>query len=614
LRRMQNCEININARACLKRRIGLPLIIGPIQDFLMKTELISRMEDLLTKDAGEVAADVRNLQKEYQKLWTAEFEAAKQAFINEGGRSRDFEYAKHPDDIRFEELVEQYNRHKKDSDVKLAAEQARNLTIRREIIAKIRDLSQVSENVGAAMRKLQELQAQWKEAGQVSSHKYKEVQAEYSKAIEDIYYNLKIFRDLQEHDLKKNFELKTALIEKLRGVQALDNIKEAERLIKVYRNEWEEVGPVPNSKWEELKHQYKEVLDETYAKIKAFYRSVEEQKESNLQAKEQIIQKAKELVAGLHEAKPASWNEATEKLLALQAEWKKVGKTTEKDNEKVWSEFRTVCDEFFEKKKEFFSGLNEKFADNRKFKHDLISKAEALQNSTDWQKTGLDLIRLQDEWKKHPSHGDKEEPRLFQRFRKACNTFFDARKKHFEGIDASHVDNLKVREEIIERVKNYTLSEDQQANRDALKAFTEEWNRAGHVPMKDKKRIHEAFYNRLDELYDQLHIDKNEKALIQFRNKVERMAASDNAFDLLRKEAEHLKRICDEVTGRIRTYDNNLGFFKTSKGSSGFMKEIEDKIEAEKSKLTELNNRRKLVTDELARVREVQKQNSEVRV
>ncbi len=573
----------------------------------MKTELIAKLEELLLKDAGEVAADVRALQKEYQKLWTSEFEKAKQAFVDEGGKAKEFEHPKQADDLKFESLVEKYNKLKKENDAKAAAEQNKNLLVRQEIIAKIKDLSQLSDNVGSAVKMLGELQKQWKETGAVSSHKYKEVQAEYSKAVEDIYYNLKIFRDLQEHDLKKNHELKSELIEKLRAVQSVENIKEAERLIKFYRNEWDEIGPVPNGKWEALKQDYKAVLDETYSKIKTHYNSLEEQKEKNLKAKLEIIERTKALTDGLEDNKAAKWNDVTEKLIGLQNEWKTIGRTSEKDNEKIWTEFRALCDAFFERKKEFFAGLNEKFAANRKIKSELIAKAEALQHSTDWQKTGLDLIRLQDNWKKHPSNGDKEEPKLFARFRKACNTFFDARKQHYHDVDATYEQNLFVKEEILARFQEFKPGEDAHANRDYLKTISAEWTAAGMVPMKDKKRMNDAFYNRLDELYDQMHLDKQEKAMMQFRAKIERLAGSENGFDLLRKESDHLKKLSDEITARIRTYDNNLGFFKSSKGNNSFMKEIEEKIDAEKAKIAELASKRKLISEELNKLRETEK-------
>ena len=568
----------------------------------MKTILITKLEELLLKEVGEVAADVRTLQKEYQKLWTSEFENAKQVFIDDGGRAKEFEFPKQTNDIKFESLLEKYSKLKKEADLKIATEQAKNLIIRQEIVSKIKDISQLSDNVGAAVRMLGELQKKWKEVGAVSSHKYKDIQAEYSKAIEDIYYNLKIFRDLQEHDLKKNFELKTEIIEKLRSLQQSNKIKETERLIKIYRNEWDEIGPVPAPKWDLIKQNYKEVLDQTYIKIKAHYHSFEEQKENNLKLKQEILEKIKELISSV-EPKANKWNEATEKVISFQSEWKKIGRTKENENEKTWAEFRNLCDSFFEKKKEFFTGLNQNYSNNRKIKSDLISQAEALQNSMDWQKTGLDLIKLQDTWKKHPGNGDKEESKLFFRFRKACNTFFDAKKKHFENIEASYDINLLSKEEMLKQFNEFKLSDDNNKNREQLKAFSTEWNTIGMVPMKDKKRINDAFYTRLDAFYEEMNIDKKEKGIIQFKTKIDRLAASENAFDLLLKESDFLKKLSDEINANIRTYDNNLGFFKTSKGSNSFLKEIIDKIEIEKNKVTELAEKRKLISEQLTIIR-----------
>ncbi len=568
----------------------------------MKQELIKKFEELLTKNAGEVASDVRTLQKEYQKEWMLQFEKAKQQFIDDGGKAKEFEFAKDKDDLFFDGLIEKYQKLKKEEDKKIENEQEKNLKIRKEIVAKISDLSKLSDNVSAAFKMLQELQTQWKEVGPVSSHKYKELQSEYSKAIEDFHYNLKIYRDLQEHDLKKNYELKNELIKKLNAIISLENIKEGERLIKVYRNEWDEIGPVPNEKWEELKTNYKSTLDEVYGKIKGHYQSIEEQKETNLKTKLELINKTKELLDSINEN--TRWNETTEAIIEIQNHWKTIGRAAEKENEKVWQEFRSICDAFFEKKKDYFAALNEKFAANRKLKAELISKAEALQNSTNWQKTGLDLIKLQDQWKKHPSNGDKEEPKLFAKFRKACNTFFDAKKAYYENLDASFEGNLKIKEDILAKLNAFQLTEDAESNFEILKSLSVEFNAAGTVPLKDKKRINDAFYSKLDELYDTLNIDKKEKALLQFKTKIDKFVNAENAYDLLKKEGDFLRKINDEISSNIRTYENNLGFFKNSKSSNSFVKEIEAKIEIEKQKITEINTKRKLVNEELTKLKE----------
>jgi hypothetical protein len=572
----------------------------------MNPELISRLEELLQKDPAESAADVRILQKEYQRERAAREENARLEFINDGGRSGDFAYAPQPEEHRFEELLKDYERARKESEKQLAAAQARNLTARQDIIAKVRDLSKVSENVGSAVRKLQELQQEWKQAGPVSPHKYKEVQSEYSRALEDIYYNLKIFRDLQEHDLKKNFEMKTELIGKLRALRDNENIKEAEHLIKVYRNEWDETGPVPHAKWDALKQEYKAALEENYTRIKAYYNSLEEQKGKNLEHKQQIIERLKELLGQMQNAKPAKWNEASAAVIAMQGEWKTAGRAPDKQNDRVWAEFRALCDEFFDKKKAFFTSLNEKIDVSRKARQELIAKAEAFAGSTDWQKTGHDLMKLQEDWKKLPGYGDKDEHKLFLRFRKACNAFFEAKKGHQDKLDAGFHDNLVKKESLVEKVNALVLPDDITEARSLLKQLGEEWAQAGPVPAKDKKRVNDAFFQKLDEHYDKLHLDKDEKMLIQFSNRLQKLLASDNPFENLMRESDQLKKQIDETEVRVRKFENNLGFFKSSKGDNPIMKEIEEKIGAEREKVMFFGKKKKMLSEELRRLKENQ--------
>jgi archaellum component FlaC/ElaB/YqjD/DUF883 family membrane-anchored ribosome-binding protein len=566
----------------------------------MKTTIITKLEEMLQQaEASAVANQVRALQKEYEKLWTAEFEKAKQDFVDEGGKAKEFEYNKQPEDLKISELFDVFNKRKKEEDATMAVDQAKNLAIRQEIVAKINDLSQVSDNIGSAIKKLVELQAQWKTIGAVSPHKYKEIQADYSKAIEEFNYKLSLSKQLQEHDLKRNYELKTELLEKIKGLKEQKNIKEAERLIKIYRNDWEEIGPVPNDKWDELKGSFRGALDEAYSKLKEHYHSIEEEKEVNLTKKKEMIEQVKAIIVKSETAGNSAWNNLTNELITLQNEWKTVGRTSQKDNDKIWTEFRELCDSFFEKKKAHFHDAHEKLAGVKAQKQELIAKADALKDDTDWQKTSLALIKLQDAWKKVP-HAGGDENKLFTKFRAACNHFFDAKKAHFDAIDSQFDDNLVLKEELIKKLNEYTLTEDHAGNHAALKQFSADWNAAGLVPMKDKKRVSEAFYNRLDELYDQMNISKDEKFKMQFRTKLERMSGGENPETALRKEADYFKKQMDEIQGRIKTYDNNLGFFKSSsKGVNPFMKEIEDKINAEKQKIAELNEKRKLVMEEL---------------
>ena len=93
-------------------------------------------------------------------------------------------------------------------------------------------------------------------------------------------------------------------------------------------------------------------------------------------------------------------------------------------------------------------------------------------------------------------------------------------------------------------------------------------------------------------------------------SRVDRMTASENPQEQLRREADHLRKIIDDISGRIRTYENNLGFFKNTKGSN-LMDEVQQKVEAEKSKLAEFTAKRKMVQEELSRLSRQEKAKAE---
>ncbi|MDP2388437.1 MAG: DUF349 domain-containing protein [Bacteroidota bacterium] len=562
----------------------------------MKANIITKLEDLLTNvDISAVANKIKDIQREYETAFSKEMEKAKQEFVDEGGKARDFIYSKSVEDTKIIDLFDKFRSLKKQYDNKIADEQGKNLIIKQEIINDINSLSGLEVNVGSAIKKLQELQLKWKETGAISTHKYKELQADYSKAVENFNYNLNIYRQLQDHDLKKNVELKQEVLTKMNTLLANENVKEIEQLIKIYRNDWEEIGPVAQENWTELKSAYKTVVDAIYAKVKGFYNEIEGRKKDNLELKKALVEKAKEFLNTTPERED-EWKTKTEALLKLQEEYKGIGYTEKPAGDVVYKEFREACDQFFDRKKEFYSVLKEKVGEIKKQKISLIEKAEALQNETTWKETSEKLIRLQDSWKKLANAG-AEESRLFQRFRKACNAFFDAKKAHFDAQDAQFTGNLELKEAILTKVNAFTLTDDANADRASLKGFSDEWNAAGMVPFKEKQRLNEGFYKRLDELYDSLITNQAEKFAIKFQNKLERFKGSADAENLLRKEKDFLRKSFDEINNNIRTYENNMGFFKNSKGKSDFMIEIENKIEVEKNKLKEFQQKIKLVNE-----------------
>ena len=406
---------------------------------------------------------------------------------------------------------------------------------------------------------------------------------------------------MQDHDFKKNLEIKSAIIENLTKLRENTNIKEVERMIKVYRNEWDETGPVQNDKWDTLKTQWRSALDLVYDKLKTHYNLLEEQKEKNLAAKQALLSQAK----AIQETLPTDeegWKKSTEAMIAIQKEWKSTGFTQKGKGADSWKEFRETCDLFFEAKNVFYSGIKEIRNGLRKQKLTLIETAEALSASTAWKETSDRMIRLQADWKKLPSTGQHEEPRLFHRFRKACNLFFDAKKKHFEDLDAAAVNEVKAKEEVLARFLTLELNSDPVQAKEQLAAFSQEWQSGGILPAKDRKKLNDAFYQHMDEFYSKLNIHASELDTMKFHSKLERLEREDSTGNLLQKEFDHIKKLTDQIHLDVLKYENNLGFFKSSKGDNPLLNEIRSKIESEKERHTLMKAKLKMVREVLNRV------------
>ena len=292
------------------------------------------------------------------------------------------------------------------------------------------------------------------------------------------------------------------------------------------------------------------------------------------------------------------WDNGTEAILAIQAEWKTIGFGPRKENEEVWKEFRAKCDAFFAGKKEFYGGIQEQFDEISTKKMSLIERAEEFSKSMDWTETANALIKLQKEWKALGHSGKRNEQKLWKRFRAACDTFFDARQKHFEEKDKAYEENLKTKEAIIEEIKAYKPEGDKKAILSNLKAFAQRFNEAGMVPMKKKDSIYKAFKTALDSHYAALDLNKDEKENAFFQAKVETLKASPDSRRQLGDLKMQIRKDIDRLKKEIIQFENNLGFFANSKGADALRKDVEKKIDRTHKEIETLKNKLKQIPNE----------------
>jgi hypothetical protein len=171
----------------------------------------------------------------------------------------------------FYEIYSVYKAKRKEViDAKNAVE-TENLKAKKTLMTQLKDVIENEENIGAAYGAYKEIHEKWKAIGDIPREQRDQIQQDYSRLLEVFFYNMKIYRELKDHDLKRNSQLKLAIVEQLEQLKNKQSIRDIETSLKTIQNEWEEVGPVANEEWEKLKDNYWASVREIYEKINLFY-------------------------------------------------------------------------------------------------------------------------------------------------------------------------------------------------------------------------------------------------------------------------------------------------------------------------------------------------------
>lgn len=562
-----------------------------------KASLLESLKNLVQQeDALAVAREVSELRNQFEDVVLEEDRQfqIKQLEAQEKGEPVE----ERVDDTVREEFYKLYNefRDRKSGlqKVKKEAEES-NLRRKKALLERLKDVVEKEENIGAAMTAYKEIHDAWKEVGDIPREKRQDIQSEYSRLLETFFYHIKIYRELREHDLHRNHQLKLDVIQRIQELSKVENLKDVEQAIKTLQNEWDETGPVGNDAWESLKNSYWDAVRAVYARIQVFYDEKRTELAANLELKKEIANKAIELVKDFASSNTKDWDTATTTLLALQEEWKKIGFGPRKENEEVWKEFRAACDEFFAKKKTFFDSIRGKFDEVAAKKQQLVDKLEEIKHSTEWKKTTDQILTIQKDWKALGSAGQRFEQKLWKEFRAACDHFFEAKQAHFSSKDKEFEENLTKKLELIERVKTATIPEDKKEALSLLKGFATEFNEIGHVPMKEKDRVFNEYKEALDGHYQKLKLEGAEQEKILFQARLDTMKADPNADRAMAREKYDLHDKINKLKSDILQFENNLGFFAKSKGADLLKKDVEAKIAAAQRKIEELKSKIKMI-------------------
>ena len=465
----------------------------------------------------------------------------------------------------FKDLYNRYRKEKADYNRQLDKEREDNLAAKEQVIADLKNLIEKQEDVNATFPEFREIQNRWRAAGPVPAQNFRNINETYQLYVEQFYDMVKINRELRDLDFKKNLEAKEQFCQAAEQLAENSNVVEAFRELQKLHEQWKEYGPVAKEYREQIWDRFKAATAVINKKYQAFFEGLKEQQAENLAKKTVLCEKVEE-IAQREVLSSNQWNAFSKEIEDVQKEWKLIGFASKKDNQKIYDRFRAACDNFYGRKREFYTEYKDSMNANLEKKVALCEEAEALKTSTEWKKATDQFISLQKQWKEIGAVPRKKSDLLWKRFRAACDEFFAERDKNAKP-ENDFYGNLKAKQALIAEIKAYELKGDG-SDAEAMQEFQKRWQEIGFVPFKEKDNVAKAYKDALNEKFPRGQRRSGGKAP---KSEMERLIIKYN-----------------QLEQDVVTYENNIGFFSMSKNAEPLIKQMQDRIAQAKAELNEL--------------------------
>lgn len=469
---------------------------------------------------------------------------------------------------------------------------------------------------------------------------YKRERAEYMSRLEAE----------REESLKK----KKAIIEELKAlVEGQEDVSSQFTAFRELQNRWREAGPVPVQSYRDINDTYQYYVEKFYdmVKINRDLRDLDFKK--NLEAKEAFCAAAEKL------AENENVVNAFHELQKLHEQWKEYGPVAKEKREEIWDRFKAATSVINKKYQAHFEGLKAQQEENLEKKKVLCEKLEEIaereiKNTADWNQLSKEIESLQAEWRTIGFATKKENQKIYDRFRAACDKFFERKREHYTTIKDSMTANLEKKQAIIEQAEALKSSTEWKKTADQLIALQKQWKEIGAVPRKKSEQLWKRFRAACDEFFANRDANsggendyygnlKSKKRLIEevrayqcseddaanaaqmrsfnekwqaighvpFKEKDkindEFKSAMHEKFPLFAKQrgqtyqSHSAKSPKDSLIAKynalqqdVITYENNIGFFAASKNSAPLIQQMQQKIDDAKAELRRLEEKIRL--------------------
>jgi hypothetical protein len=291
------------------------------------------------------------------------------------------------------------------------------------LLARLEALAQAEQltlkDAEAALREAREARAELAQVPARLAQKLKAARAE-------LFAKTQPLREAEDWTRWSNAAIQEQLCERIEALVPRENFEKVARDLHDCDARWSEARHAPKEEAEGLRRRYQAARAQVKGRVDAWFARKAATEKANLKQKEALCEKAEAL------AESTEWIKTADALKALQVEWKSAGSVPHRASERVWKRFRTACDRFFSRRQEDLKHRKEEWSANLQSKLALCERAEALAASSEWEAGAAEIKKLQADWKAIGAVKKSRADEVWQRFRKACDAFFERYKRRDE--------------------------------------------------------------------------------------------------------------------------------------------------------------------------------------
>ena len=472
--------------------------------------------------------------------------------------------------------------------------------------------------------------------------------AEIEKGFKDLYNRYRKekaeFNKQLEKEREANLAAKEQVIADLKAlIEKQEDVNATFPEFREIQNRWRTIGPVPAQSFRNINETYQLYVEQFYDMVKINRELRDLDFKKNLEAKERFCLAAEQL------AETSNVVESFRELQKLHEQWKEFGPVAKEYRDEIWDRFKAATAVINKKYQSFFEGLKEQQAENLAKKTALCEKVEEIADrevlsSNQWNAFSKEIEDVQKEWKMIGFASKKENQKIYDRFRAACDRFYGRKREFYTEYKDNMNANLEKKVALCEEAEALKTSTEWKKATDQFIALQKQWKEIGAVPRKKSDMLWKRFRAACDEFFAER--DKNAKpendfygnlkakqALIEeikayelkgdasdaeamqhfqkrwqeigfvpFKEKDNVAKAYKDALQAKfpkgqrrggnsrgpKSEMERLIQKYNQLEQDVVTYENNIGFFSMSKNSEPLIKQMQERIAHAKEELNDL--------------------------